>query len=120
MLHTPPAHRGNRQSMACAERLMPGHMKATVMHEPCTKNVRACDGASPAHGTKLLMPPPPTVQLCSCRGAGRRGWREKTHMALGVARGMQALEEADPPILHRDLKPSNVLLDARAPSFNRL
>ena len=36
-------------------------------------------------------------------------------MALGIARGMQALEESDPPILHRDLKPSNVLLDARAP-----
>ena len=33
-------------------------------------------------------------------------------MALGVARGMQALEAAEPPVLHRDLKPSNVLLDA--------
>ncbi len=32
-------------------------------------------------------------------------------MALGVARGMQALEAAEPPVLHRDLKPSNVLLD---------
>lgn len=36
-------------------------------------------------------------------------------MALGVARGMQALEEAQPPILHRDLKPSNVFIDAGAP-----
>lgn len=35
-------------------------------------------------------------------------------MALGVARGMQALEEAQPPILHRDLKPSNVFIDAGA------
>ncbi len=35
-------------------------------------------------------------------------------MALGVARGMQALEKAQPPILHRDLKPSNVFIDAGA------
>ncbi len=33
-------------------------------------------------------------------------------MALDVARGMQAMEEADPPIVHRDLKPSNVFIDA--------
>ena len=33
-------------------------------------------------------------------------------MLMGVARGMQAMEEASPPILHRDLKPSNVFIDA--------
>lgn len=34
-------------------------------------------------------------------------------MALGVARGMQAFEQAHPhPILHRDLKLSNVFVDA--------
>lgn len=33
--------------------------------------------------------------------------------ALDVARGMQALEQHDPPILHRDLKPSNIFLDDR-------
>ncbi len=33
-------------------------------------------------------------------------------MALGVARGMAALEENDPPIVHRDLKPTNVFIDA--------
>ena len=34
-------------------------------------------------------------------------------MALGVAQGMCAFEQARPhPLLHRDLKPSNVLLDA--------
>lgn len=51
-------------------------------------------------------------QVHACRGSGKKGWREKANMALGVARGMQALEEAEPPILHRDLKPSNVLIDA--------
>jgi serine/threonine protein kinase len=30
---------------------------------------------------------------------------------MQVARGMQALEACDPPVMHRDLKPSNVLLD---------
>lgn len=38
---------------------------------------------------------------------------DRLRMALDVAKGMQALEEADPPILHRDLKPSNVFVDAR-------
>lgn len=33
-------------------------------------------------------------------------------MGLGVARGMAALEENDPPIVHRDLKPTNVFIDA--------
>ena len=51
-------------------------------------------------------------QVHACRGSGKKGWRDKANMALGVARGMQALEEAEPPILHRDLKPSNVLIDA--------
>ena len=46
------------------------------------------------------------------RGAPRRSLAEKVGAALGVAQGMQALEEAQPPILHRDLKPSNILLDA--------
>lgn len=46
------------------------------------------------------------------RGAPKRAFADKVRMALGVARGMQALEEAQPPILHRDLKASNVFLDA--------
>ena len=33
-------------------------------------------------------------------------------MLMGVAQGMQAMEEASPPILHRDLKPSNIFIDA--------
>jgi len=37
---------------------------------------------------------------------------ERLQMALGVARGMAALEENDPPIVHRDLKPTNVFIDA--------
>ena len=50
--------------------------------------------------------------LRSDRGAPKRAFADKLRMALGVARGMQALEEAQPPILHRDLKASNVFLDA--------
>ena len=37
---------------------------------------------------------------------------ERLQMLMGVARGMQAMEEASPPILHRDLKPSNIFIDA--------
>lgn len=37
----------------------------------------------------------------------------KVEMALGVARGMAALEGARPPLLHRDLKPTNVFIGAR-------
>ena len=39
-------------------------------------------------------------------------------MALEVARGMQALEEADPPILHRDLKPTNVFVGESSPPLS--
>lgn len=38
-------------------------------------------------------------------------------MGLGVARGMAALEENDPPIVHRDLKPTNVFIDAGGPGY---
>lgn len=38
---------------------------------------------------------------------------ERLRMALDVARGMEALESCDPPILHRDLKPSNVFVDGQ-------
>lgn len=43
----------------------------------------------------------------------QRRLADRLRMALDVAKGMQALEEADPPVLHRDLKPSNVFVDAR-------
>lgn len=33
-------------------------------------------------------------------------------MALGVARGMAAMEAARPPLLHRDLKPTNIFIGA--------
>ena len=44
--------------------------------------------------------------------APRRAFLERLRAVLDVARGMQALEDATPPILHRDLKPSNVFFDA--------
>ena len=44
--------------------------------------------------------------------APRRSLASRLRMALGVARGMVAFEQAAPfPILHRDLKPSNVFVD---------
>eukprot|EP00891_Asterochloris_glomerata_P002868 jgi/Astpho2/2868/Aster-01022 len=46
------------------------------------------------------------------KSAPRRSLAARLQMALDVARGMQAMEEADPPIVHRDLKPSNVFIDA--------
>jgi serine/threonine protein kinase len=45
-------------------------------------------------------------------GLPRRSLEEKLGLVLDVARGMQALEEADPPIVHRDLKPSNIFIGA--------
>ncbi|KAK9866152.1 hypothetical protein WJX84_009131, partial [Apatococcus fuscideae] len=46
------------------------------------------------------------------RFAPSRTMEERLQMLMGVARGMQAMEESNPPILHRDLKPSNVFIDA--------
>jgi serine/threonine protein kinase len=37
----------------------------------------------------------------------------RVEMALGVARGMAAMEAARPPLLHRDLKPTNVFIGKR-------
>lgn len=45
-------------------------------------------------------------------GRPRLSLESRAVMALEVARGMQALEEAVPPILHRDLKPTNVFVGA--------
>lgn len=46
------------------------------------------------------------------RAAPKRSLAARLDMALGVARGMAALEENDPPIVHRDLKPTNIFIDA--------
>lgn len=37
----------------------------------------------------------------------------RVEMALGVARGMAAMEAARPPLLHRDLKPTNIFIGAQ-------
>jgi serine/threonine protein kinase len=56
----------------------------------------------------LLLAPPSPPSL-----PDRRSLAARLRMALGVAQGMCAFEQARPhPLLHRDLKPSNVLLDA--------
>lgn len=60
----------------------------------------------------LLQSAPLLIWLACCRLTPKRPLAERLQMALGVARGMAALEENDPPIVHRDLKPTNVFIDA--------
>lgn len=55
-----------------------------------------------------------------CRATPKRSLAERLQMGLGVARGMAALEENDPPIVHRDLKPSNIFIDAGSSCFRLL
>lgn len=55
--------------------------------------------------------------MTTCRAAPGM-WQPKhalgarIEMALGVARGMAAMEAARPPLLHRDLKPTNIFIGA--------
>lgn len=39
-------------------------------------------------------------------------WDTRMKIAIGAARGLEFLHEADPPIIYRDFKASNILLDA--------
>ncbi|XP_074281536.1 uncharacterized protein LOC141606347 [Silene latifolia] len=43
--------------------------------------------------------------------ASKLDWRRRIHMALDIARGMNYLQNCNPPIVHRDLKSSNLLVD---------
>ena len=60
----------------------------------------------------LLQLAPLLTWLACCRLPPKRPLAERLQMAMGVARGMAALEENEPPIVHRDLKPTNVFIDA--------
>eukprot|EP00983_Pelagomonas_calceolata_P132906 1161915-Pelagomonas_calceolata.AAC.8 len=55
------------------------------------------------------------IQYCvhkTCNAGGQGHWSPGVLAATHpVARGMEALESLQPPILHRDLKPSNVFID---------
>ncbi|OMP01344.1 hypothetical protein COLO4_11954 [Corchorus olitorius] len=44
----------------------------------------------------------------SCRPPG---WTRRVRFALQVAKAVQALHSANPPVIHRDIKSSNVLID---------
>lgn len=91
------------------------HVLACVRHPNVMPFYGAC-----------LQPPKHCMLLCEyLPGGNLRDWlygqgrsppkrplAERLQMALGVARGMAALEENDPPIVHRDLKPTNVFIDA--------
>ncbi|DBA76756.1 TPA: hypothetical protein ACH3X2_008784 [Trebouxia sp. C0005] len=91
------------------------HVLACVRHPNVMPFYGAC-----------LQPPQHCMLLCEyLPGGNLRDWlygqgrsppkrplAERLQMALGVARGMAALEENDPPIVHRDLKPTNVFIDA--------
>ena len=58
------------------------------------------------------------IRVPRCRSSNGALWGPKrslaarVEMALGVARGMAAMEAASPPLLHRDLKPANVFIGA--------
>ncbi|XP_030446236.2 LOW QUALITY PROTEIN: serine/threonine-protein kinase-like protein At1g28390 [Syzygium oleosum] len=39
------------------------------------------------------------------------GWTRRIRFALQVAKAVQCLHSADPPVIHRDIKSSNVLID---------
>ncbi|XWS23955.1 hypothetical protein CRYUN_Cryun28dG0060100 [Craigia yunnanensis] len=39
------------------------------------------------------------------------GWSRRVRFALQVAKAVQALHSANPPVIHRDIKSSNVLID---------
>ncbi|XVE95219.1 hypothetical protein REPUB_Repub02eG0077100 [Reevesia pubescens] len=39
------------------------------------------------------------------------GWTRRVRFALQVAKAVQALHSANPPVIHRDIKSSNVLID---------
>lgn len=58
---------------------------------------------------------------CVHRRGGQTLWHPKhpmgarLEMALGVARGMAAMEAARPPLMHRDLKPTNIFIGMRPP-----
>ncbi|KAK8618655.1 hypothetical protein V6N13_132640 [Hibiscus sabdariffa] len=45
-------------------------------------------------------------------GEEKRSWRQRTQIAVGIARGLCYLhEECSPQIIHCDIKPQNILLD---------
>ncbi|KAK2984184.1 hypothetical protein RJ640_002914 [Escallonia rubra] len=45
-------------------------------------------------------------------GDTKPSWDQRTHIALGIARGLSYLhEECSTPIIHCDIKPQNILLD---------
>ncbi|XP_022772281.1 serine/threonine-protein kinase-like protein At1g28390 isoform X2 [Durio zibethinus] len=41
------------------------------------------------------------------------GWSRRVRFALQVAKAVQALHSANPPVIHRDIKSSNVLIDQK-------
>ncbi len=86
----------------------------------CVSDLRAR-----AHHSLIHMLYPEAAASEHAKYVRRRGgqtlWHPKhpmgarLEMALGVARGMAAMEAARPPLIHRDLKPTNIFIGMRPP-----
>lgn len=68
-----------------------------------------------AKGNKLIvvefMPNGSLYDLLHSSSARPPGWTRRVRFALQVAKAVQALHGANPPVIHRDIKSSNVLID---------
>ncbi|KAE8731281.1 Serine/threonine-protein kinase-like protein [Hibiscus syriacus] len=66
-------------------------------------------------GNKLIvfeyMPNGSLYDLLHSSSVRTPGWSRRVRFALQVAKAVQALHSANPPVIHRDIKSSNVLID---------
>lgn len=57
------------------------------------------------------MPNGSLYDLFHCSTSRPPGWSRRVRLALQVAKAVQFLHSANPPVIHRDIKSSNVLID---------
>ncbi|KAI3412773.1 Protein kinase domain-containing protein [Psidium guajava] len=83
------------------------------VHSPRLVNlIGFCDGVSDGrlHLVVEYMPNGSLFDLLH-RSSRSPGWTRRIRFALQVAKAVQCLHSADPPVIHRDIKSSNVLID---------
>ncbi|XP_030542727.1 serine/threonine-protein kinase-like protein At1g28390 [Rhodamnia argentea] len=83
------------------------------VHSPRLVNlIGFCDGVSDGrlHLVVEYMPNGSLYDLLH-RSSRPPGWTRRIRFALQVAKAVQCLHSADPPVIHRDIKSSNVLID---------